>query len=134
MTDDRQPISGSRQRIDKWLFFSRMAKSRSLAQAHIQGGHVRVNGERIVQPSYGVKAGDRIELMLERRAVILVVRLPGTRRGPFEEAKLLYEDLTPPAAETKRLTALEQALRTPGAGRPTKRERRAIDRLMSDDD
>jgi ribosome-associated heat shock protein Hsp15 len=134
MTDEVQPSSGSRQRIDKWLFFARMAKSRSLAQVHIQKGHVRVNGERIVQPSHVVKAGDRIELTLERRDVVLVVRLPGTRRGPFEEAKLLYEDLTPPPDETKRLTPFEQALRAPGAGRPTKRERRAIDRLMSEDD
>jgi ribosome-associated heat shock protein Hsp15 len=134
MTDERQPSSGSRQRIDKWLFFARMAKSRSLAQAHIQGGHVRINGERIVQPSFGIKAGDRVELSLERRDVVLVVRLPGERRGPFEEARLLYEDLTPLPDEAKRLTALEQALRAPGAGRPTKRERRAIDRLMSEDD
>jgi ribosome-associated heat shock protein Hsp15 len=134
MTDERQPSSGSRQRIDKWLFFARMAKSRSLAQAHVQGGHIRINGERIVQPSHGVKPGDRVELTLERRDVVLVVRLPGTRRGPFEEAKLLYEDVTPPEDETKRLTAFEQAQRPPGAGRPTKRERRAIDRLMSDDD
>jgi ribosome-associated heat shock protein Hsp15 len=134
MTDDRQPSSGSRQRIDKWLFFARMVKSRSLAQAHVQDGHVRVNGERVVQPSYGVKAGDRVELSLERRDLVLIVRLPGMRRGPFEEAKLLYEDLTPPPDETKRLTPFEQALRAPGAGRPTKRERRAIDRLTSDDD
>jgi ribosome-associated heat shock protein Hsp15 len=134
MTEDRQPLPGPRQRIDKWLFFTRMAKSRSLAQAHIQAGHVRINGERVVQPSYGVKPGDRVELKLERRDIVLIVRLPGSKRGPFEEAKLLYDDLTPSAVETKRLTALEQALRVPGAGRPTKRDRRAIDRLMSDDE
>jgi ribosome-associated heat shock protein Hsp15 len=111
-----------------------MIKSRSLAQVYVQKGNVRVNGERITQPSHGVKAGDRIELSLERRDVILIVRLPGDRRGPFEEAKLLYEDLTPPPDETKRLTPFEQALRAPGSGRPTKRERRAIDRLTSGDD
>ena len=49
MTEDRQPLPGPRQRIDKWLFFTRMAKSRSLAQAHIQAGHVRINGERTSQ-------------------------------------------------------------------------------------
>ncbi len=134
MTDDRQPSSGSRQRIDKWLFFSRMMKSRSLAQVHVQKGHVRVNGERVIQPSHGIKAGDRIELSLERRDVVLIVRLPGERRGPFEEARLLYDDLTPPPDEAKRLTPFEQALRAPGSGRPTKRERRAIDRLLSEDD
>ena len=134
MTDETQPFSGSRQRIDKWLFFARMVKSRSLAQLYVQNGSVRVNGERVAQPSFGVKAGDRIELSLERRDVILIVRAPGDRRGPFEEAKLLYEDLTPPPNETKRLTRFEQALRAPGSGRPTKRDRRAIDRLTSDDD
>lgn len=134
MTDEKQPSSGSRQRIDKWLFFARMVKSRSLAQVYIQNGSVRINGERVSQPSFNVKTGDRVELSLERRDVILIVRSPGSRRGPFEEAKLLYEDLTPPPDETKRLTLFEQALRAPGSGRPTKRERRAIDRLTSDDD
>lgn len=134
MGGETQPASGSRQRIDKWLFFTRMVKSRSLAQSHVQSGHVRINGERAVQPSQTVKAGDRVELQLDRRDVFLVVKLPGERRGPFEEAKLLYEDLTPPADETKRLTAYEQAIRGAGTGRPTKKERRAIDRLQSNDD
>jgi len=134
MSGETQPTSGSRQRIDKWLFFARMAKSRSLAQSHIQSGHVRINGERCSQPSQMVKAGDRIELRLERRDVVLVVRLAGERRGPYEEARLLYEDLSPPPDETKRLTPYEQAIRADGAGRPTKKERRAIDRLMSDED
>lgn len=134
MSGGGQPSSGSRQRIDKWLFFTRMAKSRSLAQAQIQSGHVRVNGARCNQPSQMVKAGDRVELSLDRRDVILVVLSGGERRGPYEEAKLLYEDQTPPADETKRLTAYEQATRDTGSGRPTKKERRAIDRLMSDED
>ena len=114
MSDGAQSSSGSRQRIDKWLFFARMAKSRSLAQTFVQKGNVRINGERIVQPSHAVKAGDRIELSLDRRDIILVVKLPGTRRGPFEEAKLLYEDLTPTPEETKKLTLFEQATRDPG--------------------
>lgn len=134
MADGEQPSSGSRQRIDKWLFFARMAKSRSLAQTFVLKGNVRINGERTVQPSHMVKAGDRIELSLERRDIILVVSQAGTRRGPFEEAKLLYDDLTPTREETKRLTLFEQATREPGSGRPTKRQRREIDRLMSDDD
>ena len=131
---ERQSQTGSRQRIDKWLFFARMTKSRSLAQAHIQSGHVRINGERVEQPSQAVKPGDQIELSLERRDIVLVVRLPGTRRGPFEEARLLYDDLTPAPDGTKRLTPFEQAIRAPGAGRPTKKERRAIDRLTTDDE
>ena len=134
MTDREQPQSGSRQRIDKWLFFARMVKSRSLAQAHVQSGHVRVNGERVVQPSHQIKAGDRVELALERRDVILIVRLPGERRGPFAEAQMLYEDLSPPPDATNQPTRFEQAVRAPGSGRPTKRERREIDRLHEADD
>ena len=75
MSGETQPTSGSRQRIDKWLFFARMVKSRSLAQSHIQSGHVRINGERCNHPSQMVKPGDRIELTLERRDVVLVMSL-----------------------------------------------------------
>ena len=134
MGGETQPGSGSRQRIDKWLFFTRMVKSRSLAQSHIQSGHVRINGERVLQPSQTVKVGDKVELALERRDVVLIVKSGGERRGPYEEARLLYEDLTPPPNETKRLTPYEQAMRATGAGRPTKKDRRAIDKLMSDED
>ncbi|MDG3577550.1 RNA-binding S4 domain-containing protein [Rhizobium sp. YJ-22] len=134
MTDERQPQTGSRQRIDKWLFFARMAKSRSLAQSQIQSGLVRINGERVVQPSHAVRPGDRVELTLDRRDIVLMVKLPGERRGPFSEAQLLYEDLSPPADAAKRHTPFEQAQRAAGAGRPTKKERRALDRLQGPDE
>lgn len=134
MSSETQPGGGSRQRIDKWLFFTRTVKSRSLAQSHIQSGHVRINGERALQPSQMVKTGDRVELALERRDVVLIVKSGGERRGPYEEARLLYEDLTPPPDEAKRLTPYEQAMRATGTGRPTKKDRRAIDKLMSDED
>lgn len=134
MSGEKQPLDGSRQRIDKWLFFSRMVKSRSLAQGHVQSGHVRINGQRIAQPSHMVKPGDKVELSLDRRDLVLIVKSGGERRGPYEEARLLYDDQSPLPDETKRLTAYEQATRDVGAGRPTKKERRAIDRLMSDDD
>ncbi|CDN56058.1 RNA-binding S4 domain-containing protein [Neorhizobium galegae bv. officinalis bv. officinalis str. HAMBI 1141] len=127
---EKQPQSGSRQRIDKWLFFARMAKSRSIAQDLIRSNHVRVNGDLVSQPSSQVKPGDRIDLKLERRDLVLVVKTGGERRGPFEEARLLYEDLSPPPEETKRLTLFEQAQRAQGSGRPTKKERRETDRLF----
>lgn len=127
-----KPSGDLRQRIDKWLFFTRMVKSRSLAQALLNSGHVRVNGLPIRKPSVEVKAGDRVELSLERRDVILIVKAAGERRGPYEEAKELYEDLTPPRAETDRLSAFDQAQRLPGSGRPTKKERRETDRLFPD--
>ena len=118
----------ARQRIDKWLFFTRIAKSRTLAQEWVEGGHVSVNGEKVRRSSADVRVGDRLEVLAERRTYVLVVRAPGARRGPYEEARLLYDDESPPQ---ERLTLFEQAQRAPGAGRPEKRERRALDRLRS---
>ena len=132
MGSKEQPQDGLRQRLDKWLFFARMVKSRSIAQAYVQSGNVRVNDAPVRQPSHMVKPGDRLAISFERMDRILVVKAAGERRGPYEEARLLYDDLTPPREETKRLTALEQAMREPGSGRPTKKERRAIDKFISE--
>lgn len=132
MGEKQQPHDAGRQRLDKWLFFARMAKSRSLAQAYIQSGNVRVNGSPVRQPSHMVKAGDRLDISFERMDRILLVKAPGERRGPYEEARLLYDDQTPPRPPGERISLLEQAVREPGSGRPTKKERRALDRLMSE--
>lgn len=112
-----EPSGGSLQRIDKWLFFARLAKSRSFAQNLLAAGAVAVNGEAVVHSSRLVRPGDRISLTLERRDVLLVVRAIGQRRGPFEEARLLYEDMSPPPAERIRLTPFERALRRPDLAR-----------------
>jgi ribosome-associated heat shock protein Hsp15 len=134
MGSNEQPLESARQRLDKWLFFARMAKSRSLAQGYVQSGQVKVNGVTIRQPSHMVKAGDRLDIGFERMDRVLVVKSGGTRRGPYEEAKLLYDDLTPPRDPSDRFSPLEQAMREPGSGRPTKKERRALDRFLSDSD
>jgi ribosome-associated heat shock protein Hsp15 len=115
-----------RQRIDKWLFFARIAKSRTLAQGWVEAGHVKVNGEKVRRPSADIKVGDRLEITTVEKDVVLVVKAPGDRRGPYEEARLLYEDLSPPR---EKLTRFEQAVRAPGAGRPEKKQRREVDRL-----
>ena len=120
----------ARQRIDKWLFFARIARSRTLAQVLIGAGHVSVNGEKVRRPSAEIKVEDRLEVIVERRTYILVVKAPGERRGPYEEAKLLYEDLSPPP---EKLTPYEQAQRMPGTGRPEKKDRRELDRLRGRD-
>ncbi len=77
---ENQPLVAARQRIDKWLFFARVAKSRSLAQTLISGGKVTVNGQRIAQPSVQVKPGDMVAVTLERRDVLLKVVAGGDRR------------------------------------------------------
>ena len=124
---EEQPAA--RQRIDKWLFFARLRKSRSLAAKSVEAGDVRVNDVSIRQPSYLLRPGDVIVLSLERHDMVVKVLLPGERRGPYEEARLLYHDMTPPLPPRDERNVFAQATRERGAGRPTKRERREIDRL-----
>ena len=131
MDKPEQPTGQARQRIDKWLFFARLRKSRSLAAKSVEQGDVSVNGQPVRQPSYGLKPGDTVVLSLDRHDLVVKVLLPGTRRGPYEEARTLYEDLTPPPPSKGERTLFEQATRERGAGRPTKRERRETDALRS---
>lgn len=128
-------MSGGRQRVDKWLFFARVAKSRTLAAKLTQGGNVRINGTKVSQASHEVKPGDVLTVALDRRVLVYRVVDCGTRRGPASEARLLYEDISPPQPP-KPDSALDRisARREPGAGRPTKKERRAIDKLTGEGD
>lgn len=118
-----------RQRIDKWLWFARFAKSRSIAQKLVLAGKVRVNRDKIDAPSRLVRPGDVLTLSLERQGRGGKILDPGMRRGPAPEAQRLYEDLTPPAILT------EPVVRN--GPRPTKRDRRVLDAFHSavpDDD
>ncbi len=137
-----EAASASAQRIDQWLWFARIAKSRTLAQTLVARGKVRLNRIKIDKPSTTVKPGDVLTLTLGPRVVSLEILGCGKRRGPAPEAQLLYRDLTPaaPAATPgRRLTASDsaidgamggdQGIRSDGAGRPAKRERRETDRL-----
>lgn len=120
--------STQRQRIDKWLFFARIAKSRSLAQDWVEAGHVTVNGVKVRRSSAEIRPGDRIEVGTREQDFVLIVKAPGERRGPFEDARQLYEDLSPPRVKR---TPFEQAQRDPGSGRPEKKERRELDKLKN---
>ena len=80
-------------RIDRFLFFIRLAKSRTLAQHIIKEGHVRVAGKRVGKPSDEVRAGDIVALPLHGQVLVLrVLELP-TRRGPAPEARACYQEL-----------------------------------------
>ncbi len=120
-----------RQRIDKWLWFARVVRTRTLAQKLAASGRVRVNRDRNEQASRPVRAGDVLTIATEAGVRILKVVAPGSRRGPPAEARLLYEDLSPPARPEAAPAAAAAAAREPGAGRPTKRDRRAIDGLRA---
>ncbi len=115
-------------RLDKWLWAARFFKSRTLATAACDGGKVDVN-EQAAKPSRAVRPGDLLHITLPRAKKIVRVTALSDRRGPGAQAKLLYEDLTPPPPP-REARAAPPAVRPPGAGRPTKRERRLIDRLQ----
>ena len=85
-----------RQRLDKWLWFARVIKSRSLAARLVAEGRVRLNARRIESPAKAVGPGDVLTIALERQVRILKVVAPGARRGGFSEASLLFEELSDP--------------------------------------
>ena len=113
-------------RIDKWLWAARFFKTRSLAAAACAGGKVDINDEA-AKPAKAVRPGDLVKVTVPGgRRVARVVAL-SERRGPPATARTLYEDLTPPAPP--RIGQARPPYRSPGVGRPTKRQRREIDRL-----
>jgi len=114
-------------RIDKWLWAARFFKSRTLAAAACNGGKVHVNGEA-AKPSKTVRPGDMLRVTLPRIRRIVRVTTLAERRGGAGDAAVLYDDLTPPPPPREARPG-PPAYRPPGAGRPTKRERRRIDRL-----
>jgi ribosome-associated heat shock protein Hsp15 len=113
-------------RVDKWLWAARLFKTRTLAAAACHGGKVDIN-HQVAKPSRLVRAGDTVQVTVERGRRVVRVAALADRRGPATAARTLYDDLTPPAPP--RIGAAWPARRAPGTGRPTKRERRAIDRL-----
>jgi ribosome-associated heat shock protein Hsp15 len=123
-----------RQRIDKWLWHARVVRTRSAAAALAAAGHVRCNGERIDAPSRAVRRGDVVTVALDRTVRVLKVVGFAERRGGAETTPMLWEDLSLPAVGNHEHAPTAPGLRAPGEGRPTKRERRAIDRLQREQD
>lgn len=121
-------------RLDKWLWFARFVKTRSLATKLVIDGRMRVNGAPTQKAHYTVKPGDVLTFPLGSHIRVIKVLDLGTRRGPAPEAQLLYEDLDPPRKiESAAAPSPSFEDRASGAGRPTKRDRRATERLKSPD-
>jgi ribosome-associated heat shock protein Hsp15 len=120
-----------RQRIDKWLWHARVVRTRSAAAALAASGHVRVNGERVDAPSRAVRPDDVVTVALDRTVRVLRVLRFAERRGSADDARALWEDLAPAAGRQK---APQPGVREAGAGRPTKRERREIEKFTADDE
>jgi ribosome-associated heat shock protein Hsp15 len=112
-------------RVDVWLWAVRLYKSRSAATAACRGGHVRVN-RVAAKAATPVKIGDRVEAFVERKRILEVVAIINKRVGATIAATC-FIDHSPPVPVVKRLPRV--AVREPGSGRPTKRERRELDRF-----
>lgn len=113
-------------RIDAWVWAVRLAKTRSQATAACRAGHVRLN-DSTAKASQSVRVGDEVKVRLHGFDRVYRVTGLATRRGSAAEAARYFEDLTPPPPP--RVERPAAILRDRGAGRPTKRERREIDRL-----
>ena len=133
-SDDTTPGAG-RVRLDKWLWAARFFKTRSVAAEAIGGGKVLVSGER-VKPAKLVQVGDEVWLRLGPYEHVVVVRGVSERRGPASVAATLYEET--PESRTTREKLAEQLRIAPAGfvfedkGRPTKRDRREIERLRDE--
>ena len=134
-TDRRKTASEERHRVDRWLWFARFYRSRSLATAAVAGGKVHVNGER-AKPSRELATGDRLDITQGSDVVTVeVLALPG-RRGPAPEAAASYAETPDSRArrEAARLDRKDQRmLHVAPPGRPDKRGRRAIRQLHGRD-
>lgn len=115
-------------RVDQWLWAVRLFKTRSVAAAACKGGHVRINGNS-AKPASSVRVGDRVEARVaDRDRVLEVVRLIDKRVAAPLAAECVV-DHSPPAPPRDYVAPLFH--RDPGTGRPTKKDRRRLDRLRN---
>lgn len=121
MTEDEGSV-----RVDAWIWSVRLTKTRALAAAACRAGHVRVNGER-VKPAQAVRVGDEVRLYHAGRERIVVVKTVVRKRVGPPVAVECYVDNSPPPPPREEVVVV--AHRDRGAGRPTKRERRDLERL-----
>ncbi|MEU4496597.1 RNA-binding S4 domain-containing protein [Streptomyces sp. NBC_00210] len=114
-------------RVDAWIWSVRLTKTRSQAASACRAGHVRVNGER-VKPAHPVRAGDQVRLFhAGRERLVVVSKIVRKRVGPPVAAQCYVDNSPPPPP---REFVAPAAVRDRGAGRPTKRDRRELERLQ----
>ncbi|MFD1150873.1 RNA-binding S4 domain-containing protein [Saccharothrix hoggarensis] len=116
-------------RVDRWLWAVRLTKTRSDAAAACRGGHVRVN-DRPAKPATTVSPGDEVRARVgDTTRIVEVVRVIQKRVGAADAATCLIDRTPPPPPPTD--VAAPVARRERGAGRPTKRERRVLDKFRT---
>lgn len=123
-------------RLDKWLWYARFFKSRTLATRLCASGRLRVNGSIVKKAHYVLKPGDVLTFPKGPHIRVIRVMAMGTRRGPAVEARTLYDDLEPPRPFEPGDSVKKDkvAQRERGSGRPTKVQRRATDKLRRFDE
>ena len=114
-------------RVDSWIWSVRLVKTRSAASTVCRAGHVRVNGTR-VKPAHSVRAGDEVRLRVEDRDRIVEVVRVISKRVSAPAAAECYLDRSPPLPPREQ--AIPVASRDRGAGRPTKRDRRTMEKWL----
>ncbi|MFG2781843.1 RNA-binding S4 domain-containing protein [Streptomyces prunicolor] len=120
------PSNGESVRVDSWIWSVRLVKTRSMGAAACKGGHVRVNGER-VKPAHSVHVGDEVRLRHEgHERVVIVKQVIRKRVGPPVAAQCYVDNSPPPPP---REAVAPAGIRDRGTGRPTKRDRREMERL-----
>jgi ribosome-associated heat shock protein Hsp15 len=124
-------MTGETLRLDKWLWFARFVKTRSLATKLVVDGRMRINGAPTQKAHYSVKPGDVLTFALGPHIRIIKIVKLGARRGPAPEAQSLYEDLDPPRPTVQVVAAPPFEGRKAGAGRPTKRDGRKTAQLKT---
>ena len=120
------PAPGENVRIDSWIWAVRLVKTRSMGATACRGGHVQVNGER-VKPAHSVRVGDEVRLRHEGRERVVVVKRLIRKRVGAPVAAVCYIDNSPPPPPREALAPM--GIRDRGTGRPTKRDRRELERL-----
>lgn len=123
-------------RLDKWLWAARFYKTRSLAVDEITKGRVLLNGQT-AKPARDVQIGDEISITKQPPATVVIVQAISAVRGPATVARTLYEETPDSIAARERASEQRRLAPEPAlsihAGRPTKRDRRNIERLKHDD-
>jgi len=127
--DTTQAAAEDSLRLDKWLWYARIFRTRSLATRFCGEGRIRIGGRVVDKAHYPIRPGDVLTFAHGRDVRVLRVLALGTRRGPATEARTLYEDLGDPRPPRHAENA-GAGHREPGSGRPTKADRRALDRLL----
>ncbi|THF62895.1 RNA-binding S4 domain-containing protein [Pseudothauera nasutitermitis] len=118
-------------RLDKWLWAARFFKHRSGATEAVEGGKVHLNGQA-VKPARGVKPGDTVDITVGEQRFTVTVRAIAEKRGPASVAQTLYEESAESLSRRELQREQRRVAPPPGAdlhGRPTKRDRRRIDRF-----